>query len=517
MESDVAVAEGEQPLALSVRKVSKTFGNRAALKDFALDLAPGEIHGLIGQNGSGKSTLIKVLTGYHAADPGAEVVVAGERHLGAARGHELIRVVHQDLGLNPAASVAENLCVGDFPRRSRLQGRSIDWPACAERTRKALAPFNPDIRPEQPLEELDATDRAFVAIARATENLMEAGTGLLILDEPTAYLPLDGVQTLFERLRRVADAGVAVLFVSHDLGEVLELTDSITVLRDGVIRFSGDTKSTHRAELVGHIVGRGIDFSVHTREPCATGPTLLTVTGLSTREARLPSFSLGAGEIVGFTGLLGSGFSRPLYAMFGADEQVFSGVAEIKGASFALASLSPAQAISAGFGLIPSDRPGLSSAQGLTTRENLTLLTLGRYSRRGGVLRRRAEEGAARDLLVRYDVQPPFVDVPLSSLSGGNQQKLLLGKWVETQPDVMLLHEPTQGVDVGARQDIYARLREVAAAGTGIIIASANYEELPGICDRVLVFRRGDVVAELEGEFDHHTITTHCFAPVPAP
>ena len=507
--------EVQRPLALSVRNVSKTFGNRPALKEFTLDLAPGEIHGLVGQNGSGKSTLIKVLTGYHTADPGAEIAVAGERHLGGSRGHDLIRVVHQDLGLNPAASVAENLCVGDFPRRPGTW--SIDWAACAERTRRALAPFNPDIRPELPLGELDATDRAFVAIARATENLMGAGTGLLILDEPTAYLPLDGVQTLFDRLRRVAGSGVAVLFVSHDLGEVLELTDRVTVLRDGVIRFSGATKDTERTELVQHIVGRGSDLSVSTRRPRTTGAPLLRVSDLATREARLPDFSLASGEIVGFTGLLGSGFSRPLYALFGADAHVVSGRAEVNGSRIDLTSVTPAQAITAGLGLIPSDRPGLSSAQTLTTRENLTLLTLDKYSGSGGVIRRRVEEAAARELLVGYDVQPPFVNVPMSALSGGNQQKLILGKWVETRPDVMLLHEPTQGVDVGARQDIYARLREVAASGTGIIIASANYEELPGICDRVLVFRRGDVVAELHGEFDHHTITAHCFAPVPTP
>lgn len=517
MSNSEAVGEGAgRPLALSVRNVSKTFGNRAALKDFALDLVPGEIHGLVGQNGSGKSTLIKVLTGYHVADPGAEIAVAGERHLGGGRGHDLIRVVHQDLGLNPTASVAENLCIGEFPRRRRFGG-AIDWSACADRTRRALAPFNPDIPPELPLGELDATDRAFVAMARATENLIGAGTGLLILDEPTAYLPLDGVQTLFDRLRRVAAAGVAVLFVSHDLGEVLELTDSVTVLRDGVIRFSGKTSGIDRADLVGHIVGRGLDLSVSSRRPTVTESPLLTVSDLATRESRLPDFTLSKGEIVGFTGLLGSGFSRPLYALFGADGHVKSGQAELGGNQLDLRSMTAARAITTGFGFIPSDRPGLSSAQALTTRENLTLLTLGRYSRRGGVIRRRAEEVSARDLLEKYDVQPPLVNAQLSSLSGGNQQKLILGKWVETRPDVLLLHEPTQGVDVGARQDIYARLREVAASGTAVLIASANYEELPGICDRVLVFRRGDVVAELSGDFDHHTITTHCFAPVPTP
>jgi ribose transport system ATP-binding protein len=499
-----------------VRNASKTFGNRMALKEFTLDLAPGEIHGLVGQNGSGKSTLIKVLTGYHTADPGAEITVAGEHHnLGGARSHDLIRVVHQDLGLNPAASVAENLCVGDYPRRRRLGRWAIDWAACAERTRKALAPFNPEIRPELPLGELDATDRAFVAIARATENLMGAGTGLLILDEPTAYLPLDGVQTLFDRLRRVADAGIAVLFVSHDLGEVLELTDRITVLRDGVIRFSGATRSTERSELVRHIVGRGIDLSAPTKQAKSHGSEALRLTDLKTREVRLPDFAIAGGEIVGFTGLLGSGFSRPLYAMFGADEHVESGQLTLKGSRLYLSELTPARAINAGLGMIPSDRPGLSLAQTLTTRENLTLLTLGKYLRKWGVIRGRAEEAATRDLLVSYGVQPPFANVSMSALSGGNQQKLILGKWVETQPDVMLLHEPTQGVDVGARQDIYARLRDVAASGTAVLIASANYEELPGICDRVLVFRRGEVVAELDGEFDHHTITTHCFAPVP--
>jgi len=487
----------------------------AAVKGAGLELAPGEIHGLVGQNGSGKSTLIKVLTGYHSADPGAEIWVAGERHhLGGSGGHDVIRVVHQDLGLNPAASVAENLCVGDFPRRRRLARGTIDWDACARRTRKALAAFNAEIRPEMSLGELEATDRAFVAIARATENLMGAGTGLLILDEPTAYLPLDGVQTLFDRLRRVAEAGVAVLFVSHDLGEVLDLTDRVTVLRDGEIRYSGPTRSTPRSELVRHIVGRGLDLTERPHNPTPGGPMVMKVTDLETRDVRLAEFTLRRGEIVGLTGLLGSGFSRPLYAMFGADENVISGRIDLPGRSFDCTKMTPPQALSAGLGMIPSDRPGLSSAQALTTRENLTVLTLSKYVRWGGVLRRRAEEGAVHALLDRYGVEPPYANIPMTALSGGNQQKLIIGKWVETQPDVLLLHEPTQGVDVGARQDIYSRLREVAAHGAGIVVASANYEELPGLCDRVLVFRRGDVVAELDGEFDHHDITTHCFAPV---
>lgn len=506
---------GQRPPALVVRNVSKTFGNRMALKDFALTLAPGEIHGLVGQNGSGKSTLIKVLTGYHSADHGAEISVAGERHLHGSRGHDLIRVVHQDLGLNPAASVAENLCIGDFPRRRRPGHWAIDWHACSLRTRKALAPFNPDIQPEVPLGELDATNRAFVAIARATENLLEAGTGILILDEPTAYLPLDGVQNLFDRLRRVAAAGVAVLFVSHDLGEVLELTDRITVLRDGQIQFSGPTESTRRSELVHHIVGRRLEAPSPTRLPRSQEAQVLKLSDLETREVRLSELSVAKGEIVGLTGLLGSGFSRPLYAMFGADPHVVSGQVEVAGTVLDCVGLTPAEAITAGVGMVPSDRPGLSSAQTLTTRENLTLLTLRRFTRAGGVIRGRAEEKEARRLLDHYGVQPPFANVPLTSLSGGNQQKLIIGKWVETRPEVLLLHEPTQGVDVGARQDIYARLREVAAQGTGIVIASANYEELPGLCDRVLVFRRGDLVAELDGDFDHQAITTHCFAPAP--
>lgn len=501
--------------ALEVRDVAKAFGPRLVLADFHLTLERGEIHGLVGQNGSGKSTLIKILAGYHVPEPGAHISVCGRAGYGpeATSGASLLRFVHQDLALNGAASVLENFCITSFSTK-RGAGGFIDWDKSQQRVVAALARFNPSIEPETLVCDLDPTDRAFVAIARAVEGLSPETGGVLVLDEPTAYLPKDGVEALFKTIRGLAESGIAVLFVSHDLGEVLQLTERVTVLRDGVIRYSGDTRGLDNETLIRHIVGRVVaqtdNGHKRVRDERADD-VVMEAREIATTEAYLPSFAIRRGEIVGFTGLIGSGFSRPLYAMFGAAPDVLNGELDVDGQVVDIVRTSPAAMTRRRVGLIPSDRPGASSAPTLTALENLTLLLLGRFRTRG-LLNRGRERAESESLLEKYGVSPPDPSLSFESFSGGNQQKLILAKWIETEPVLMLLHEPTQGVDVGARQEIYEKIFELAAGGTAVVVASANYEELPSLCDRVVIFRKGMAVAELTGDFDQETITRHCFA-----
>lgn len=500
--------------ALELRGVSKAFNGRLVLDDFSLVLEPGEIHGLIGQNGSGKSTLIKILSGFHQPEPGASISVCGsDKLVGEAANHSsLVRVVHQDLALHDGASVLENFCIGSFATQKGVP--LIDWDACVDRVRSALARFAPGIEVDTLVGSLDATDKAFVAIARAIDGLSSETGGLLILDEPTAYLPKDGVAKLFATLRTIADSGIAVLFVSHDLGEVLDLTHRVTILRDGVIRFSGVTDGLEQRLLVHHIVGRALEEAAPRAAEAAhneRGDVLLQLHDIETDTSFVSDFSIRAGEIVGFTGLLGSGFSRTLYAVFGAYPAIRSGSFDYDGQTFQCRDVSPAEMTGRGIAFIPSDRARASTAQRLTVAENLTVLLLNRF-RRFRLLSHRRELAQSHDLLEKYGVRPADPRLALDALSGGNQQKVVLGKWVETNPRVLMLHEPTQGVDVGARQEIYEQIKSVAANGSAVIVASANYEELPLLCDRVVIFRKGHAVAELSGTFDQGEITQQCFA-----
>jgi ribose transport system ATP-binding protein len=500
---------------LSIRDVSKSFGSTRALDRVSIDVGPGEIHALLGQNGSGKSTLIKILSGFHASDDGS-VELRGEPLQLPLPAAELRRLglafVHQELGLVDTLSVLENVRVGRFETGV---GWRIRWRSERARTRALLRRFDLDVDPRTPVGSLGRTERAIVAIIRALDDMRtlagEGGPdrgGLLVLDEPTASLPEDEVRLLFETMRRVTESGSSVLFVTHRLEEVLAVCDVVSVLRDGRHVATERTRALDEPRLIELILGRPLDALYPDVEHEAAEP-VLEVAGLGGATVRDVSFRVRSGEIVGLTGLVGAGYDEVPYLVYGA-RRATEGVVTIGGD--AVGAASPHRARRLGVALLPGDRQRQAGIPRATVKENVTLPVLRRYSRLGRLEHRR-ERRDVRGVLERFRVRPPDPDRPLASLSGGNQQKALLARWVETRPRVLLLHEPTQGVDVGSRRDIFELLQGAVAGGTAVVYASAEHEDLAHLCDRVLVFRRGRLARELSGAgLTKQSIASACYA-----
>jgi ribose transport system ATP-binding protein len=496
----LAPSEVEGAPALSVANLSKTFGATRALDRLSLELRRGEIHGLLGGNGSGKSTLIRILAGYHAPDPGAILEVQGirirlplspdePRHLG-------LSFVHQDLALIPTLSVAENF---HLTRLATRRSPRISWSRARRSAGAALERFGVKVDPRTRVDRLAPVDRALLAITRAlseAEGTRSAGA-VLALDEPTVFLGAVETDRLFGVLREITSHGVAVLFVSHELGEARKITDRVTVLRDGRAVATAATAGLQNRELVELIAGHA---PAPQRRPVATraeSETAVRVRGLCGAVVRDLSLELRTGEIVGLTGLAGSGYTEPLYLLFGA-RQAAAGTLELSGQSFDLARVTPVNAVVAGIGLVPADRQQDGVASSLSIEENVMLPQLARYMQRGRLLRRRLRADTTA-LLQGFDVRPPNASRPVSQLSGGNQQKAIMAKWLAMSPRLLLLDEPSQGVDVGAREHIVATVLSAAAAGACVLVASIDHEQLAALCARVLVLAHGRAVAEVSG------------------
>jgi ribose transport system ATP-binding protein len=484
---------------LSLRGCSKTFAGRTVLHAAGLDVEAAQVHALLGQNGSGKSTLIKILSGYHAPDDGATLRLHGNDvplplAPGVARRHGLA-FVHQDLGLAEGMTVLENMRSGRFETG---RGWRIRWRTERQRVAAALARFDVAATPDKKVSTLSQVDRATVAILRALEDLEDAeAQGVLVLDEPTAYLPRDSAERLLAAVREVAGSGVGVLFVTHKLGDVTAIADRVTVLRDGRVVASEAAAGLTEGHLVERVLGFAIDdLYPETQEP--RGELVLDVRAVGGDGVEDVALQLHRGEILGLTGLVGMGWERVPYLLFGAGGQA-RGELTVGRRSYALERLKPRDAIAAGLALLPANRQRDGGAAEATVAENVTLPTLRAFFHRGRLehVRERARVAA---LLDAYDVQPHDPRAPFAHLSGGNQQKVLLAKWFETRPVAFLMHEPTQGVDVGARQRIFQRIGDAAAEGHAFVLASAEHEDLAHLCDRVLVFRNGRIVGELAGE-----------------
>ncbi|MPQ99126.1 ATP-binding cassette domain-containing protein [Modestobacter sp. I12A-02628] len=492
---------------LQLRGLSKTFGTTKALDGVDLTVAPGEVHALLGENGSGKSTLIKVLNGFHAPDPGAELTIGGRSvplpvPPGRFREHGLA-FVHQDLALVPELSVLENLRVAHIAGSRRPW---INWGAERRRARTAFGRLGLDVDIDQPVQRLGATERALLAIVRAAEEIRDARERataehcLLVLDEPTVFLPEEGTALLFRLVRDlVADGRTSVLFVSHDLDEVLAHTDRVTVLSDGRLRGTADTAAVTVPQLIEMIVGRPVQSPVPTEHAGHTPerPVHAGVTDLHGGVLAGLSFTVGAGEVVGLTGLAGSGYEDVLPALYGARPGA-SGTLRLPDAALDLATSTPAAALAHGVVFVPADRARDGAAGELTVLENMTLPVLAEFRGRAGLDRRRLL-ARGRQLTETHDVRPRDPRAVYGSLSGGNAQKALLAKWLQTGPRLVLLHEPTQGVDIGARTHIHDQLASAARGGAAIVVASSDYEQLATLCDRVLVLARGRVVEQLAG------------------
>ena len=495
-----------------MRHLSKTFGGTAALRDTDLVVRRGEIHGLVGRNGSGKSTLIKILSGFHEPDEGAELRVGGKAvelpvDPAEARKHGLT-FVHQDLALAPGCTVMENMRIGRY-RLHRL-GR-IDWNEERAYVRAALEKVGLEVSPDAMLRTLRPVNRALVAIARALSEAEEhEGLGVLVLDEPTTFLPRGDVDVLFDAIRRIAASGTSVLFVSHRIEEIKAVTHRVSVLLDGVRAATVETAATPEEKLVELILGRELK-DLYPALGSGGTDEVLVVKALTGSTLRDVDFSVRRGEILGMTGITGMGHDELPYLLFGAQPATNGEIALVGKDPVAAPDLTPNAAMKLGLALLPADRQWASGVAAYTVRENVSLPVIRRFFR-SGLLRQRQEHAVVGDLLRAFQVTPPRPNHVLGALSGGNQQKALLAKWLQMRPPVLILHDPTQGVDLGAKKEVFQHIENAAAAGSSVIICGSEYEDLAHLCHRVLVFRDGQITAELTGSNlteDH--IVDHCY------
>jgi ribose transport system ATP-binding protein len=507
---------GAGEVALSIESLSKTFGPITVLRDVHLDLAPGQIHGLLGENGSGKSTLIKVLSGYHEPDPGASVRLWGKPvefplRPGAARALGL-NFVHQDLGLIPEISIVENLFVSEIASGKRTLTRR----QMVQATQECLRRYSIDARPENPVAVLRLGDRALLAIARAFNEVFAAGINadsrrVLILDEPTAAMSLVEKKDLYRTFAALAKAGHALMLVSHDLDEIMEVTDIVTVLRDGEVVGTVKTASAMPDEIIRMIIGHNLSESGRRREREA-GDVRLQARNMNSTALANVSFALRSGEVVGVAGLVGSGYAEVNQTLFGLEESA-TGEISVAGLKIDLKYHKPADAVGMGMGLVPAERDKAGVSLELSVTDNLTvqLLQPPDGSRRPWLSRGRLKKAAA-DAVARYRIKAPGLNALLKTLSGGNRQKVLLAKWLASGKSVLLLDEPTQGVDIGAHEEILNVVDQFARKGGVVLIASEDWDQLAEICDRVLIFAGGSVKAELkDNELSKHAIGEACY------
>jgi len=500
---------------LAIRNLSKTFGGVRALDGVDLTVASGEIHGLLGTNGSGKSTLIKVLAGVHAPDPGAHLTLKGrdvELPLHAGEFRKLgLSFVHQNLGLIPSLSVLENLRMSAI-----LDGvaHGIDWRAERRAARETLQRFDLAFDLDRRVEEVSPVDRALLAIARAFEDLKGGGGGgLLLLDEPTPFLPAAGVRKLFGLMRSIVADGYSAIFISHDVDEIIEITDQVTVLRDGRVAGTRSTRGAGRDEIVELILGRRIETAVAPRSAARPAhSSRLRLTDVRGGALHGVDLHVAPGEIVGLTGLIGSGYADLAEFVFGA-RRAEAGQMSFDGAEHIdLAHQTPRASIARGFAFVPADRPRAGGAGRLSVADNMMLPSLDQFFDKG-FLRRGQLFRRARELGARFDVRPNRPDLNFDALSGGNAQKVVIARWLSRSPRLLLLDEPTQGVDVGTRQQIFDALRDEAGRGMSVIVASTDYDQLAAICERVVIFRRGRVQEVLTApDLTKDAIAHACYA-----
>jgi ribose transport system ATP-binding protein len=473
------------PSLLEVRSLTKRFTGTLALEEIDFDVRAGEVHALLGENGAGKSTLIKILAGVHQADRG-EIRWQGKPIDPAA--HKLpITFIHQDLGLVDSMTVAENVAIlAGYPRHRGL----ISWRKTMSAAAGALARMGGGVDPAARVGDLPAAEKSIVAIARA----MAVKCDLLVLDEPTAALPEADVARLLDVLRYLRGSGIAIIYVTHRLDEIFRIADRVTVLRDGRRVVTRPVTETTPTELVHDIVGRSL-AELFVKPPAFSAEILLDVEGLVAGDTGPVSFQVARGEIVGLVGLRGAGHDVVGRAVFG-DTAMTSGSMQFDGQPLGIHT--PGDAIRRRIGFVSSKRGEESMARSMTLRENLFMNPV-----TGGIgllqpISPAAEQARSSEVLQRFSVRPSDPERVIATLSGGNQQKVILARWMEAGSRLLVLEEPTFGVDVGSKADIYRLLDEGLANGLAVLLISSDFEEVAGICHRALIFNRGRVVAELQ-------------------
>jgi rhamnose transport system ATP-binding protein len=473
---------------LELKNITKRFSGVEVLHQVPYQLRPGEVHALLGENGAGKSTLIKVITGIHQPEEG-EIFLNGERVQFADTRESRqagIAAIYQELSLFPDLDVAENIFVG---RQPTAAGGRIDWRRLYKEAGELLTSLGVQLDLKQKARSLSIAQQQMVEIARA----FSINAHILIMDEPTSSLTLNEVADLFRLVRRLREQGTAIIFISHRLEELFEIADRVTVLRDGSYIGTRNMEEVTRDELIRMMVGRTIT-NLFPKQDVQAGDVVLRVENL-TREGVFEdvSFELHAGEILGMAGLIGAGRTDVARAIFGVEPPT-SGKIEINGQAIEIRS--PQQAIELGLAYVPEDRQAHGLVPPMNIIANLSLPTLDEYVRRGW-LQAKAEQTAAYEMAQKMELRANNIWQKVRELSGGNQQKVVLGKWLATKPHILILDEPTRGIDVGTKAAVHELMSDLAAEGIAILMISSELPEVVGMSDRVLVMREGHMTATL--------------------
>ncbi|MBX3081903.1 MAG: sugar ABC transporter ATP-binding protein [Anaerolineae bacterium] len=492
-----AAAVPERPIVLQMQAITKRFPGVTALDNVSFDVHKGEVHCLVGENGAGKSTLMKVMNGIYTEYEGQILLEGRTIRLHSTREAQLngIGMIHQELNLIPELRVYENIFLGreihtrvQTLDRRRMHQESITW----------LKRLGVNIDPSRPVRELRIGERQLVEIAKA----LSLNARILVMDEPTSALTDAETKRLFSVILSLKAAGVAIVYISHRMDEIFSIADRITVLRDGKTVASLMASAVTRPQLIRYMVGRSIN-EAFSRQPNEADKVVLEVRNLSLnhpgiRTINNVSFELKRGEVIGLAGLMGAGRTETLETIFGVYPLKHrSGQVVFKGQPTTIHD--PADAIRQGIGYVTEDRKGKSLISGLPVRINSTLAALRLFAQALNVINRKQEFQAVNDQVKNLDIRTPTIETLVANLSGGNQQKVVLAKFLLTKPDVLLLDEPTRGIDVGAKSQIYQLVDELARQGCAFIIASSEMPELLAVCDRILVLCEGRIT----GEFTH--------------
>ncbi len=482
---------------LEIRAISKSFPGVRALHNVSFDVRRGEVHALMGENGAGKSTLMKILSGVYT-DYDGDLILDGDRlalHSPRDAQRQGIATIHQELNLIPELTIAENIFLGREPHTA---ARLLDVARMEREARRLLAQLNLAIPPDRPVKWLRVGEQQLVEVAKA----LSLETRLLILDEPTSALSETEIEHLFDVVQRLKQAGVTMIYISHKLDEIFRVADRVTVLRDGELIGTREVGQTDQRELIRMMVGRSLT-DLFPKTAAATGEDVLRVEGLgllpdvgrTSRSLHDISFTLRRGEILGVAGLMGAGRTELLETLYGVHPpRRVLGRVSIAGRERRIGS--PHDAIAAGLAFVTEDRKTQSLIMKLSVGHNVTLAALGRFLS-FDVIRSRAEDEAIRGSIAQLRIKTPGQTTEVDKLSGGNQQKVALAKCLLTKPHVLLLDEPTRGIDVGAKAEIYALIGQLAQGGAGIVMASSELPELLAMSDRVLVLCEGRLTAEL--------------------
>lgn len=501
-----ATAPVEGAPSIAVHGIGKSFPGVRALDEVSFTVRPGTVHALCGENGAGKSTLMKIINGIYQPDEGAiEVRGKSTRIRTPIEARDAgIAMIAQELHFVPNMTIAESFFIGRLPARA---GR-IDWKFVRSEARRLLEAEGLALSPNRRLRTLTVSEIQTLEIIRAVYHSAD----ILIMDEPTSAIAHKEVESLFRKIRALKESGKSIIYISHKMDEVFSLADDVTVLRDGKVVSSHRADEVTADQIIAEMVGRDLDHQAYPKVPVEIGETVFKATKLSSEDMfENVNLEIRAGEIVGLAGLIGAGRSEVVRAVFGLDP-LDSGEIEVEGQRVSVRT--PRDAIRAGVAMLSEDRRLVGIIPKLSLRKNATLASMSKVIY-GGFAHERKERSLVREYFDRMRVKAPTSETLIESLSGGNQQKVLLARWLISDPKVLLLDEPTRGIDIGAKFEIYGLMTELAQQGRGILMISSELPELIGMCDRIYVMSAGRVTAQLHpDQFSQETILRHAMSDI---